>query len=195
MELRLNRTLIMGAAGAVLLAVAALPAAAAEYKIDPEHTFILFKTKHLGYSWLVGRFNEFEGTMTYDPEAGADMQSVNITIDAASLDTNHAERDKHLRSPDFFNVEEYPVITFESTGYEGDESGGTLHGDLTMLGVTKPVSFEIEKIGEGPDPWGGYRAGFEGHYTLDRYDFGMTYDLGPEAREVELDLFIEAIRQ
>lgn len=175
--------------------VAALPASAAEYKIDPAHSFIEFKTIHLGYSWLSGRFNKIDGTMNYDPAAGAAGQKIELTIDTASLDTNHAERDKHLRSADFFDVEKHPTATFTSTGFEGDENGGTLSGDLTLLGVTKPISFEIKKMGEGKDPWGGYRAGFEGSYTLARKDFGMGYNLGPAAENVEIDLMIEAIKQ
>lgn len=189
------KTLTGMALAAAFLTSAALPASAAEYKIDPTHSFIEFKTKHLGFSWLSGRFNTIEGTMTYDPAAGAAAQKIALTIDTASLDTNHAERDKHLRSADFFDVEKHPTATFVSTGFEGDESGGTLSGDLTLLGVTKPISFEVTKIGEGDDPWGGYRAGFEGSYTLARKDFGMGYNLGPAAENVEIDLMIEAIRQ
>lgn len=174
---------------------AAAPAGAVEYAIDPDHSFIQFRTQHLGFSWLVGRFNRFSGSMTYDPEAGPESQSIRVTIDAASLDTNHAERDKHLRGPDFFNVSNYPTVRFVSTGYEGGEDGGTLTGDLTLLGVTQSISFTVRKIGEGADPWGGYRAGFEGSYVLKRRDFGMGYNLGPTAEDVELELMIEAIRQ
>tara|TARA_B100002003_G_scaffold195139_1_gene184913 strand:+ start:284 stop:865 length:582 start_codon:yes stop_codon:yes gene_type:complete len=180
---------------AVLFVALASPASAAEYKIDPGHSFINFRTKHLGFSWLVGRFNRFEGTMNYDPSAGPDAQNISLTIDAASLDTNHAERDKHLRDRDFFNVAEHPTITFKSTAYSGDKNGGALTGDLTLLGVTKSISFAVRLVGEGEDPWGGYRAGFEGAYTLVRKDFGMNYKLGPAARTVEIELLIEAIRQ
>ncbi|WP_282607463.1 YceI family protein [Pelagibius sp. Alg239-R121] len=189
------KTLTGIALAATFLTTAAVSANAAEFKVDPSHSFIEFKTKHLGYSWLPGRFNTIEGTMTYDPAAGPSSQKINLTIDTASIDTNHAERDKHLRSADFFDVEKYPTATFASTGYDGDANGGTLTGDLTLHGVTKSISFEIQKIGEGDDPWGGYRAGFSGSYTLVRKDFEMGYNLGPAAEEVELDLLIEAIRQ
>ncbi len=180
---------------AVLFVALASPASAAEYKVDAGHSFINFRTKHLGFSWLVGRFNRFEGTMNYDPSAGPDAQNISLTIDAASLDTNHAERDKHLRDRDFFNVAEHPTITFKSTAYSGDKNGGALTGDLTLLGVTKSISFAVRLVGEGEDPWGGYRAGFKGAYTLIRKDFGMGYNLGPAARTVEIELLIEAIRQ
>ncbi len=167
---------------------------AGEYDIDPAHSFINFRTKHLGLSWLAGRFNAVEGTINYD-SANAANQSVKLTIDIAALDTNHAERDKHLRGQDFFDVEKFPTATFVSSGYEGDAQGGTLFGALTLHGVTKNIAFDIKRIGEGKDPWGGYRAGFEGHYRLLRADFDMGYDLGPAAEEVELDLFVEGIKK
>ena len=189
------KTLTGIALAATFLTTAALPANAAEFKVDPAHSFIEFKTKHLGYSWLPGRFNTIEGTLTYDPAAGPSGQKISLTIDTASVDTNHAERDKHLRSADFLDVEKYPTATFNSTGYDGDANGGTLTGDLTLHGVTKSISFDIKKIGEGDDPWGGYRAGFEGSYTLVRKDFEMGYNLGPAAENIELDLLIEGIRQ
>ncbi len=179
---------------AALLAISSTSLAAAEYKIDLSHSFIKFRTGHLGFSWLLGRFNKFEGTMQYDPAAGPEAQSVSLTIDTTSIDTNWAERDKHLRSPDFFNVEKFPTATFKSTGFKGDANGGTLSGDLTLLGVTKPISFEIKKIGEGDDPWGGYRAGFEGSYVMNRSDFGMTKNLGPSAEKVEIELFLEGLK-
>ena len=187
--------LVTAAAGGALCTAAGPTAQAAEYRIDPSHSFIQFRTQHLGFSWLVGRFNRFEGSMTYDGEGGPDMQGIRLTIDAASLDTNHAERDKHLRGPDFFDVSSHPEVTFVSTGYEGGADGGTLTGDLTLLGVTRTISFPVRLIGEGNDPWGGYRAGFEGSYVLKRSDFGMDYNLGPAAEEVEIELMIEAIRE
>ena len=177
-----------------MLCLAAGHANAESYTVDGSHSFIQFRTKHLGYSWLPGRFNKFEGKLTYDPSKGPESQSVSITIDTASLDTNWADRDKHLRSADFFDVEKYPTATFQSTGYEGDASGGKLTGDLTLLGVTKSISFDIRKIGEGDDPWGGYRAGFEGSYNLNREEWGMDYNLGPAAKVIELNLLIEAIK-
>jgi polyisoprenoid-binding protein YceI len=171
-----------------------LGAQAANYTVDLSHSFIKFETVHLGFLKLSGRFNKFNGTMTYDPAAGPSAQSIKINIDTTSIDTNWADRDKHLRSGDFFNVEKFTTATFESTGYEGDANGGTLKGKLTLLGVSKDIEFPIKKIGEGKDPWGGYRIGFEGAYTLTRKDFGMDYNLGPQAEKVELTLQIEAIK-
>lgn len=172
-------------------------AQAADYKIDIEgqHAFIQFKISHLGYSWLLGQFNDFEGSFTYD-EKNPSAASVNVTIDMASLDTAHAERDKHLRSDDFFNVEKYPEASFSSTSYEPNGDGtGTLNGNLTFFGTTKPISIAVTEVGAGQDPWGGFRRGFEGTVTLTPSEWGMNYDLGPAAETVEIYLSIEGIRQ
>ena len=171
-------------------------AVAAEYEIDIEgmHAAIQFRIIHLGYSVLTGRFNDFGGSFTWDKD-NPGASSVNVTIQTASLDSNHAERDKHLREADFLDVEKYPEATFKSTSYNGDASAGKLDGILTLHGVSKPITIDIEFIGEGDDPWGGYRAGFEGNVTLRRSDFGMMYDLGPRSDEMELDLYIEGVRK
>ena len=182
-----------------LAAALSLPgfATAADYVIDTEkaHAFIQFRIKHLGYSWLYGRFNTFDGNFSYDPQNAA-ANKVSVTIDTASIDSNHAERDKHLRSDDFLDVEKYPQARFVSTKYEAKGDGtGTLTGDLTLHGVTRPITIAVEKIGEGDDPWGGYRAGFFGTTTLKLADFGITRDLGPASQEVELMLSVEGIRK
>ena len=171
-------------------------AVAAEYEIDivGMHAAIQFRIIHLGYSVLTGRFNDFGGSFTWDKD-NPGASSVNVTIQTASLDSNHAERDKHLREADFLDVEKYPEATFKSTSYNGDASAGKLDGILTLHGVSKPITIDIEFIGEGDDPWGGYRAGFEGNVTLRRSDFGMMYDLGPRSDEMELDLYIEGVRK
>lgn len=169
-------------------------AVAAEYRIDPAHSFVEFRANHLGYSWLYGRFNVISGEFTHDPTNPA-ANSIYVEVDTTTVDTRHAERDKHLRSSDFLEVENYPKATFKSTRYEGTAESGKLHGELTVHGVTRPVVFEITKMGEGPDPWGGYRAGFSGSYTLTRKDFGIDYDLGPESTTVELTLGVEGIRK
>ncbi|HKK30179.1 MAG TPA: YceI family protein [Alphaproteobacteria bacterium] len=168
---------------------------AASYEIDPSHSAIQWKTQHLGYSWMLGRFNQFEGTFEYDPAAGPAAQEVSVVIDTASIDSNHAKRDKHLRSADFLNTDEYPTATFESTKFEGDENGGKLTGDLTFMGVTREVVLDVTKVGEGEDPWGGYRAGFKGTTQFDRRDFGMDRNVGPASWIVRLELHVEGIRQ
>ncbi|MEX3011146.1 YceI family protein [Hoeflea sp. TYP-13] len=183
---------------AALVAATALPAGAAladSYTVDPSHSFIQFKTQHLGYSWLPGQFNKFDGKLNYSADKSAADQKIVINIDTASIDTNWADRDKHLRSADFLDVEKFPTATFESTSFDGDANGGTITGDLTLHGVTKEISFPIKLIGEGKDPWGGYRVGFEGSYTLARKDFNLDQtNLGPAAENIELTLLIEAIK-
>jgi polyisoprenoid-binding protein YceI len=172
-------------------------ASAAEYKIDTKgaHAFINFKIQHLGYSWLTGRFNDFEGTFSYDSEKPNDSK-VMVEINTASIDSNHAERDKHLRSDDFLDVDKFAKAKFVSTKIT-DKGNGKLEvvGDLTLHGVTKSITIDAKKIGEGKDPWGGYRAGFSGKTTLGLKDFGIPERLGPASTEVHMSLHIEGIRQ
>ncbi|MCP8462952.1 YceI family protein [Pseudomonas sp. ZM23] len=171
-------------------------AMAADYKIDKEgqHAFIEFRIKHLGYSWLYGRFDDFDGTFTFDEKNPA-ADKVKVTINTNSVNSNHAERDKHLRSPDFLNVGKNPTATFESTGVKADGKNAEITGNLTLNGVTKPVTIKAELIGQGDDPWGGYRAGFLGTTTLKLKDFNIQRDLGPASQEVELTLSVEGVRQ
>ena len=190
----IKRTLGAALAAAVL-AFTAPAAEAADYAIDAAHSFVQFKISHVGVSWMIGTFEKVSGSFTYDPEAGPEAQSIAVEIDTASVDTNHAERDKHLRSSDFLSVEEFPTATFVSTGYEGDAEGGVMTGDLTLHGVTMPVAIAVTRVGEGKDPWGGYRAGFEGSVTIVRKDYGMGYNLGPASETMELSLFIEGVRR
>lgn len=187
----MKRFLLLSAA----LCAATGNASAAEYNIDPSHSFVEFRIQHLGYSWMLGRFNDISGDFTYAPDAGPEAQSIRIKVNTASVDTNHAERDKHLRNEDFLDVDKLSESSFISTGFDGDDSGGTMRGDLTILGVTRSVEFPVKKIGEGDDPWGGYRAGFESRLELDRRDFNMDYDLGPASWTFSLEVFVEGIRR
>lgn len=180
-------------------AVFATNSQAEEYKIDIEgqHAFIQFKINHLGYSWLLGRFNDFDGSFNYDTNA-PENASIDVTIDTASIDTNHAERDKHLRGEDFLNVAEFPTARFESTRYVPDADNadeGTMYGNFTLNGVTKEIAIDVEHVGAGEDPWGGFRRGFEGEVDLTLADYNIDYNLGPAAREVELYFSIEGVRQ
>lgn len=180
------------AIAAAILIAAATPAPAAEYRIDLAHSFVQFRTQHLGFSWLIGRFNRFEGAFEYD--AGG-PRNIRVELDAASVDSNHAERDKHLRSADFLDTDNHPRAVFTSVGYDGDANAGELRGELQLHGVTRPIVISMRKIGEGDDPWDGYRVGFEGRATITRSDFGIDYNLGPMAETVELSLYIEGIRK
>jgi len=188
---------ILAATLAVTLLLPGLAAAVEKYVIDTEgaHAFVQFRIKHLGYSWLYGRFNEFGGTFTYDENDPSSSQ-IEVVIKTASIDSNHAERDKHLRNEDFLDVKKYPEARFKSTSYK--ETGlnkAVLTGDFTLRGTTRPVTIQVEKIGNGPDPWGGYRRGFEGSTSFALKDFGIDYNLGPASRNVELTLTVEGIRQ
>ena len=172
-------------------------ALAEDYVIDTKgaHAFIQFRIQHLGYSWLYGRFNDFEGSFSYD-EKQPENASIEVTIDMASIDSNHAERDKHLRGEDFFDVAKFPEARFVSTAFEEHGDGtATLTGDLTLKGVTRSVSIDVQHIGHGEDPWGGYRRGFQGTTTITLKDFNIDYNLGPASRTAELELSVEGIRQ
>ena len=180
--------------GAALFAGQAM---AADYAIDKQgqHAFVNFKISHLGYSWLYGTFKDFDGSFSFDAKA-PEASKIKVTLQTASVDTNHAERDKHIKSGDFLNVSKNPTATFESTGVKSTGNGtADVTGNLTLNGVTKPVVIAAKFIGEGSDPWGGYRAGFEGSTTLKLKDFDIQKDLGPASQEVELILSVEGVRQ
>jgi polyisoprenoid-binding protein YceI len=184
---------------AILSAVVLMPTQvlAEKYVIDTKgaHAFILFRIQHLGYSWLSGRFNTFSGNFTYD-EKNPSASTIQVDIDPASIDSNHAERDKHLRSDDFLDVDKFPEAGFKSTSFtETGDGKAILKGNLTLHGVTRPVTIDVEHIGHGKDPWGGYRRGFEGTTKITLADYGIKYNLGPKSEEVELTLSVEGIRQ
>lgn len=169
-------------------------AQADDYTIDTSgmHAAVQFRTKHLGYSWLYGRFNSFDGTFSYDEET-LELSNLNITIDTTSLDSNHAERDKHLRDKKFLHVDKFPQATFVSTGFKvGENDTAVLTGNLTLKGVTKPLSIDVKKIGGGKDPWGGYRVGFEGAVTFASTDFNINHEA---VGDIEMILSIEGKRR
>lgn len=170
---------------------------AADYIIDTQgaHASVQFSVSHLGYSFVVGRFNDFSGDFSFDnSDIGA--SKVNVTINTASIDSNHAERDKHLRSSDFLNVAKFPKATFTSTSVDPQGDGEfVLKGQLNLNGVTKDVAIDAHLVGEGQDPWGGYRVGFVGQTELALKDYNIKMDLGPASSHVTLDLVVEGIRQ
>jgi len=180
-----------------LVVIAANPVSAADYLIDSKgaHASIKFKIAHLGYSWFYGRFNTFKSGFSYD-ENKPSASKVTVNIDTASVDSNHAERDKHLRSSDFLDVSKYPKASFVSTDFQSRSGGnGILNGNLTLHGVTKPIAIDVMHVGAGKDPWGGFRRGFSGSTKLTLADFGITKNLGPASAQVELILDVEGIRQ
>jgi polyisoprenoid-binding protein YceI len=190
------KKLLLSTAVSAAMILSATAANAADYVVDTKgaHAFVNFKIKHLGYSWLHGRFNTFDGKFNYDAK-NPNASQIMVNIDTTSLDSNHAERDKHLRGKDFLNVDKYPTATFKSTSIKFESDSGEVTGDFTLHGITHTITFEIEKIGEGNDPWGGYRVGFEGETSLKLADYGIDYNLGPASTHVDIGLFIEGIRQ
>ena len=192
MKFRLASLAIVAASFAL-----AAPASAADYVFDikGQHASINFRIKHLGFSWLVGRFDKFDGTFSYDDKA-PDKSSVKVEIDTASVNSNHAERDKHLRGADFLDVAQFPKATFVSKSVKPAGDGkATITGDLTLRGVTKEVVIDATAIGGGADPWGGMRQGFEGTTKFALADFDIPKDLGPASKEVELQLHVEGVRK
>lgn len=188
-----TKCLMVGLLGAGFSSVS-LSTMAADYSIDPSHSFVEFRIQHLGYSWLYGRFNTIKGNFSHDAKK-AEGNSIQVEISTASIDTNHPERDKHLRSNDFLDVKKFPQATFKAKSYSGGADKGALTGDLTLHGITKVVSIDVIKVGEGKDPWGGYRAGFSGTILLTPSEFGINYDLGPASATLEMRLGIEGTRK
>ena len=139
-------------------------AMAADFVVDTKnaHASINFRIKHLGFSWLTGRFNKFSGNFSFD-DKNPDASKVKVEIDTTSVDTNHAERDKHLRGGDLLDVDMFATAVFESTSVKSSgPDKATIVGNLTLHGITKEISIEAQRIGGGADPWGGYREGFTG---------------------------------
>ncbi len=170
------RRLISAAALSALL-LPAVAFAADDYKVDTAHSAVLFKAHHFGAGYTWGRFNDFEGTFEVDEQGNP--TAIDITVKAESVDTHNDKRDKHLRSPDFLNAGEFQTITFKATEIAAAGEGKwTATGDLTLHGVTKPITVEITKAGEGKDPWGGYRYGFETAFSVERSDFGFFNEDG-----------------
>lgn len=175
--------------------------AATTWSIDPAHSHVEFAVRHLMVATAKGRFGEVEGTITLD-EANPASSRVEARIAAAGIDTKQADRDAHLRSPDFLDAENHPYLTFRSTRVEADGRGGfTAHGDLTIRGVTRPVALQGEYLGTNRSPYGFRVAGFSATTRINRSDFGLNWNAALEtggvmvADEVKVTLEIEAIEQ
>lgn len=175
-------------------------AQAATFAIDASHSSVSFKVKHMMVSKVRGTFDAFEGTIEFE-EGKPETWSANAVIQMASVNTADEKRDAHLINPDFFDAEQFPTMTFVTTGVEKDGDDWVLKGDLTLHGVTKPVELDLEFNGTIDDPWGNHRAGFSAEGKIDRREFGITWnntlDKGGIAvgNDVEIAIEIEAIRQ
>jgi polyisoprenoid-binding protein YceI len=170
------------------------------YTIDPAHTRIGFTARHAMVTKVRGAFNDFEGSAYLDGDNPANS-TAQVTIKTASIDTRHAQRDDHLRSNDFFAMDEYPEITFVSTGArQVDDVDFELTGDLTVKGVTQSITIPFEYQGSAQDPFGNQRVGFEGQATINRKDFGVSFNAPLEAggvlvsEKVVLEFEISAIK-
>ncbi|ATG16573.1 TPA: YceI family protein [Providencia alcalifaciens] len=189
----LKKSILGLAAGTLLLSAGSALAENYQFDKQGQHGFIEFRIQHLGYSWLYGSFKDFDGNFTYDAKDPA-KDKVEVTIKTGSIDTNHAERDKHLRSPDFLNAAKFPEAKFVSTAVKKEGDKYLVTGDFTLNGVTKPITLDAKLTGEGKDPWGGYRAGFEAKGNIKLKEFNIKSDLGPKSQEVELMLSVEGVQ-
>jgi polyisoprenoid-binding protein YceI len=174
------------------------------WKLDPAHTLVGFSAKHMMFTTVRGKFNELIGTIQVDAER-PDRSSVEVEIPTATIDTGVERRDDHLRSGDFLDVEHYPTISFRSRRVEGatHEAGKRFKvvGDLTIRGETRAVTLDATYEGEGKDPWGGTRAGFSASTTIDRRDFGLTWNQALETggvlvgNEIRIEIEVQAVKQ
>ncbi len=168
---------------------------AGNYQIDPVHSMVSFTVGHLGVSELVGRFDTISGSFSLD-SADSTQARVSVQVPIDSLDTNFAQRNKDLLGPDYFNATQFPTMSFVSTKVQWQSrNAGLLTGNLTLHGVTRPVTFNLRRIGAGPDPWGGYRSGYIATATIKRSDFGMNYMLNGISDSIAVQLNIEGKRQ
>jgi len=192
------RTRLRAAFGtAVLATLLALPATAepATYEVDGVHSAAVFAVNHLGTGTAWGRFNEISGSFTFDA-ANPAASSVSVTINTESVDTGNAKRDQHLRSPDFFDVKQFPEMSFQSTSVKEIAAGDLeITGEITLRGVTKSVTVRADHVGEGKDPWGNFRKGYDIQFSLPRDDYGMSYMPGGLGASVKVYLSIEGVRK
>jgi polyisoprenoid-binding protein YceI len=184
----------------LIVGLAGSAAAATTYTIDAAHSDVAFKVRHL-IANVPGRFGDFDGTITADWQ-NLDDSSVKFIIKAASIDTRNEDRDKHLRSADFFDVEKYPEITFVSDRItKAGDNSYSVTGKLTMHGVTKEVTLPVKYLGEMADPWGNVKAGFQIVTTLDRTDYGIVWNKALETgglllgEEIEVEINLEVAKK
>jgi polyisoprenoid-binding protein YceI len=170
------------------------------YAIDPAHSSVEFAVRHLMIAKVRGRFSGVAGTI--EVPTGSDIPSlVDVTIDATTIDTREPQRDGHLKSADFLDVDKFPTLEFDSTRIEGEPSAFTIHGNLKIHGVTREVALKGEFEGRGADPWGGQRIGYSARTTISRKDFGLTWNAAMEGGgvmvgdEVRIELSVEAVQK
>lgn len=179
---------------------AAIDDVSGRYTLDPSHTHVGFAARHAMVTTVRGHFRELEGTATIDT-ADPSASGVSLSLDVSSVSTGNADRDGHLVSGDFFDAETYPAITFASTAVERDGATWTITGDLTIKDVTRPVTVEFEETGSARDPFGNLRVGFEGEVSVNRRDWGLTWNAALEtggvlvSDKIKLVFDVSAIRE
>lgn len=179
---------------AVLCAVGLNVRGADTYKIDPVHSSVVFSIKHLGVTNFHGNFNEINGTVVFDA-ADPSKSIVQLSVPVLSVDSRNPKRDGHLKSPDFFNAEKFPAVTFKSTKVEGSGDVFKVTGDFTLLGVTKSITVDFNRGAEGKGMEGEIRGGGETRFTIKRSDYGMTFMPDMLGDEVSLVISLEGIKQ
>lgn len=171
-----------------------------DYALDPTHTRLGFSTRHAMVTTVRGQFTEFSGTAHVD-SADPAASSVEVTIQVASVDTGVADRDGHLKSPDFFDAEQFPTMTFKSTSVVVEDGNWLVTGDFTIKGVTNPVTIDFEPTGSAKDPFGNTRIGFEGAAVINRKDWGLSWNAALEtggvlvSDKIKLEFDVSAIQQ
>lgn len=168
-------------------------AVAETYTVEQSHTAVIFSISHFGYSFTYGRFNKSAGRFALD-KANPAASQFQFSVDVASVDTNDAKRDDHLRGADFFNAAQFPTITFQSSSVVKTEKGFDVTGNLTMHGVTKQVTLPLIIMGEGQGPYGKYRSGMNFQLQIKRSDFGMNNMVGPIGDNVAITASFEGVR-
>lgn len=195
MRLRIRFVSFMFVCGLSLLFVAEPSRAAESFTVDPVHSSVLFRIKHFDVGYIYGRFNQYSGTFAFDDKNPADCKlEMEVKID--SIDSANADRDKHLKGPDFFSAKEFPTMTFKATSMKAsDEKNYEVTGDLTIHGVAKQVTVKLERIGTVKDPRSGKpRTGWETTFTIKRSDFGMKYGVPAIGDEVRVTVAIEGVQ-
>lgn len=171
------------------------------WTIDPAHSEVAFEVKHMMFAKVRGRFDAFEGSLELAPQDEIEESRVEVVIDTASIDTGQPDRDEHLRSPDFFDVEQFPEMRFESRSVRRlDDDRLSVTGELTIRDETHEAELDVTELGRGTDPWGNERVGFRAATTIDRRDFGLTWNQALETggvlvgHEIRITLDVQAVQ-
>ncbi len=179
----------------IIFVLTKITLAADVYHFDPVHSFVQFRIKHLSISNVSGNFTDFNGTLEIDPE-NPTKNSIEAYVTVRSINTNTPKRDNHLRSPDFFNAKYFPKVAFKSRAWKKiDSDTFEVTGNLTLHGVTRPLTVKLLQTGAGKDPWGGYRIGFESSFTINRKDYKMGKMDDSVGGRVNVTVSIEAVRE